>query len=74
MQKRSLTRRRVQLTHDRVRTLNQVESLLEETRIKLSSKVSDLFGASALRILAASIVRERLAGHCGSNGGTDPRG
>ena len=50
---RSLTRRRVQLIHDRVRSLNQVESLLEETRIKLSSKVSDLFGASALRIMNA---------------------
>jgi Transposase. len=50
---RSLTRRRAQLTRDRVRIQNQVESLLEEMRIKLSSMVSDLFGASGLRILAA---------------------
>ena len=50
---RSLTRRRTQLTRDRVRIQNQVESLLEETRLKLSSVVSDLFGASGLRILAA---------------------
>jgi transposase len=50
---RSLTRRRTQLARDRVRIHNQVESLLEETRIKLSSVVSDLFGASGLRILAA---------------------
>ncbi len=50
---RSLTRRRQQLTRQRVRIQNQVESLLEETRIKLSSKVSDLFGASGLRILTA---------------------
>jgi transposase len=50
---RSLTRRRAQLTRDRVRVLNQVESLLEETRIKLSSMVSDLFGGSGVRILQA---------------------
>src|SRR4030095_9154278 len=50
-QMRSLTRRRAQLTRDRVRILNQVESLLEETRIKLSSVVSDLFGGSGIRIL-----------------------
>ncbi len=50
---RTLTRRRTQLTRDRIRIQNQVESLLEETRIKLSSVVSDLFGASGLRILEA---------------------
>jgi len=50
---RSLTRRRSQLTRERVRIQNQVESLLEETRIKLSSVVSDLFGASGVRILTA---------------------
>lgn len=50
---RTLTRRRTQLTRDRVRIQNQVESLLEEMRIKLSSVVADLFGASGLRILAA---------------------
>jgi transposase len=50
---RTLTRRRAQLTRDRVRIQNQVESLLEETRIKLSSMVSDLFGASGLRMLTA---------------------
>ena len=42
---RTLTRRRTQLTHERVRIQNQVESLLEETRIKLSSVVTDLFGS-----------------------------
>ena len=50
---RNLTRRRTQLTRDRVRIQNQVESLLEETRIKVSSMVSDLFGASGLRMLTA---------------------
>ena len=52
-QLRSLTRRRTQLSRDRVRIQNQVESLLEETRIKISSVLADLFGASGLRILAA---------------------
>jgi transposase len=52
-QLRTLTRHRTQLTGDRVRIQNQVESLLEETRIKLSSVLTDLFGASGLRILAA---------------------
>lgn len=50
---RSVTRKREQLVADRVRIQNQVESLLEETRIKLSSVIADLFGASGLRILAA---------------------
>ena len=52
-QMRTLSRRRTQLTRDRIRIQNQVESLLEETRIKLSSVVSDWFGASGLRILEA---------------------
>ena len=52
-QMRTLTRRRTQLARDRIRIQNQVESLLEETRIKLSGVVSDLFGVSGLRILEA---------------------
>jgi transposase len=55
---RTLTRRRTQLTRDGVRIHNQVESLLEETRIKLSSVVTDLFGASGLRILGALVEGE----------------
>ena len=50
---RTLARRRFQLTRERVRIQNQVESLLEETRIKLSSVISDLFGGSGMRILEA---------------------
>jgi len=46
---RTLTRMKVQLTEDH----NQVECLLEEMRIKLSSVVSDLFGVSGYRILRA---------------------
>lgn len=52
-QMRTLTRRRVQLTRDRVRLQNQLEALLEELRIKLSSMVTDLLGQSARRILQA---------------------
>jgi transposase len=52
-QMRTVTRRRTQLTRDRVRIQNQLESLLEETRIKLSSVVTDLLGSSGLRILTA---------------------
>ncbi len=50
---RTLTRTKHQLVRDRVRLQNQVEGLLEEARIKLSRVVSDLFGVSGRRILAA---------------------
>jgi transposase len=52
-QMRTLTRRRVQLTRDKVRLQSQLEGLLEEARIKLSSVISDLLGASGRRILSA---------------------
>jgi len=48
---RTMTRSKVQLVRDRVRLQNQIEALLEETRIKLSSVVSDLLGVSGRRIL-----------------------
>lgn len=50
---RSVTRARVQLVRERVQIHNQIESLLEEGRIKLSSVISDLLGASGQRILRA---------------------
>jgi transposase len=50
---RNLTRMKTQLRRDRVRLQSQMECLLEEMRIKLSSVVSDLLGASGLRILRA---------------------
>jgi hypothetical protein len=53
---------KLQLTRDRVRLQNQIECLLEEMRIKLSIVVSNLLGASGLRIL-----------HALANGETDPR-
>jgi transposase len=50
---RNLTRMKLQLRRDRVRLQNQMECLLEEMRIKLSIVVSDLLGASGLRMLLA---------------------
>src|ERR1700686_20050 len=50
---RTVTRRKYQLTRDRVRFHNQLESLLEQAHIKLSSFVSDLLGVSARRMLKA---------------------
>jgi len=55
---RSLTRMKLQLTRDRVRLQNQMECLLEEMRIKLSIVVSDLLGASGLRMLRALATGE----------------
>ena len=50
---RTVTRRKYQLTRDKVRLQNQLEALLEEAHIKLSSLVSDLLGVSARRMLKA---------------------
>lgn len=50
---RTLTRSRHQLTRDRVRLQNQLESFLEESRIKLSSHMSDLLSVSGRRMLEA---------------------
>jgi transposase len=50
---RSMTRMKTQLTQDQSRLQGQIECLLEEMRIKLSSVVSDLLGVSGLRILTA---------------------
>src|SRR5262249_10175680 len=58
---RTLTRSKQPLVRDRVKLHNQLEALLEEMRIKLSSVISDLFGVSGRRILTAM-----------SEGETDP--
>src|SRR6202048_1170311 len=50
---RTVTRKKHQLRRDRIRLQNQLESLLEEAHIKLSSLVSNLLGASAQRMLKA---------------------
>src|ERR1039458_2563219 len=48
---RTVTRRKHQLTRDKIRFQNQLEALLEQAHIKLSSFVSDLLGLSARRVL-----------------------
>jgi transposase len=50
---RTVTRRKHQLTRDKIRLQNQLEALLEQAHIKLSSLVSDLLGLSARRMLKA---------------------
>jgi len=50
---RTVTRRKYQLTQNRVQVHNRLEALLEEAHIKLSSLVSDLLGLSARRMLQA---------------------
>ena len=50
---RAATRARHQLTCDRVRLQNQLEALLEDAQVKLSSCVSDLLGLSSRRMLQA---------------------
>jgi transposase len=55
---RTMTRAKHQLTRDRIRMHNQIESLLEESRLKLSGWVSDLLGVSSRRILRALAAGE----------------
>ena len=60
-----MTRTKHQLTRDRVRMQNQLESFLEDARIKLSGCVSDLLGISSRRML-----RDVKGGkRCGAIGG-----
>jgi transposase len=59
---RTMTRMKTRLARHRVRLYSHVEDLLEEMRIKLSCVLSDLFGASGLRIL-----------HALAKGETDPK-
>jgi transposase len=50
---RTQSRSRLRLGRDRARLQNQLEALLEEMRIKLSSVTSDLLGVSTTRMLRA---------------------
>jgi transposase len=50
---RTISRTRAQLVEDHTRVQNQIEALLEEANIKLSSVVTDLLGGSGHRILKA---------------------
>src|SRR5262249_16746416 len=49
----TVTRRKYQLTCNRVQLHNRLECLLEETHIKVSTLVADLLGPSARRMLRA---------------------
>ena len=55
---RTVTRRKYQLTRNRVQLQNRLESLLEEAHIKVSTLVSDLLGASTRRMLRAIATGE----------------
>ena len=57
-----MTRTRQQLTRDRVRLQNQLEGFLEDSRIKLSSQLSDLLGLSGRKMLRALADGETDAG------------
>ena len=63
---RTMSRTRAQLVEDHTRVQNQIESLLEEANIKLSSVVTDLLGGSGCRILKAlaegKLDAEQMAG------------
>ena len=50
---RTVTRRKYQLTKDKIRFQNQLEALLEQAHVKLSSFVSDLLGLTGRRMLKA---------------------
>jgi transposase len=56
---RDLTRTRVALVQTRSQTKNRVYKILEDTNIKVASVVTDLFGKSGRRMLAALIAGER---------------
>lgn len=56
---RDLTRTRVALVQSRSQAKNRVHKILEETNIKLASVVTELFGVSGRRMLAAFMAGER---------------
>jgi transposase len=56
---RTVTRRRFQLSRIRVTFQNQLEALLEQGHIKISSLVSDLLGTSSRRMMKAMAEGER---------------
>jgi len=58
-QLRDLTRYRRTLTQERTREKQRAEKLLEDAQIKLSSVISDIFGASGRAMLAALIAGQR---------------
>ena len=59
---RTITRTKNQLVRDRVRLHGQLESFLEDGRMKLGVCVSDLLGVSSLRMLRATAQGETDTG------------
>ena len=68
---RMLTRTRARLAQDQARHRNRVEKILEDALVKVSSVISDLFGASGRAFLAALIAGERRPAELAKLG--DPR-
>jgi transposase len=58
-QLRDLTRYRRTLVQERTREKQRAEKLLEDAQVKLSSVISDIFGASGRDMLAALITGQR---------------
>lgn len=58
-QLRDLTRYRRSLIRERTRDKQRVEKLLEDSQIKLSSVISDIFGVSGREMLGALIAGQR---------------
>src|SRR5258708_8477623 len=58
-QLRDLTRYRRTLVQERTREKQRAEKLLEDAQVKLSSVISDIFGASGRHMLAPLIPRHR---------------
>jgi len=56
---RELTRYRTSLVHDRARTLNRLQKVLEAANIKLASVVSDIDGVSARLMLEGLVAGQR---------------
>ncbi|EQD34083.1 transposase IS116/IS110/IS902 family protein, partial [mine drainage metagenome] len=56
---RDYTRLRADLVHERTRHKQRTEKLLEDSLVKISSVVSDIFGLSGRQMLAALIAGER---------------
>lgn len=56
---RTVTRKKNELTQQKVRLQNQLENLLETAHLKLSSILSDLLGVSGRRILSALAEGEK---------------
>jgi hypothetical protein len=64
---RTVTRKKYQLTRHVARVRNQLEALLEEAHIKLSSPISDLLGVSGRR--ACALPRSSCATPASSSAG-----